>query len=179
MTNNFQKPRGTQDLYGLNLVKRDILINLLEQIARNYGFEKIVTPTFEHKKVFVRSLGETSDLVKKEFFELLSHNSKDQYVLRPENTASIVRLVANEKLLMKHSLPLRFFYYGSMFRYERPQAGRLREFSQFGIEVIGTNSFLDDIELIQFCQQIIKELNLSDHVELIINYLGDEQTKIV
>lgn len=122
--NQVQKPRGTKDCYGEEMLKYETIIELLSTLSKIYGYQQIITPTFEEKAVFVDSLGDSSEVVHKEFFELIGRNEQKQYVLRPENTASIIRTVNNDKLIDKLPLPIKFFYYGSMFRYERPQAGR-------------------------------------------------------
>lgn len=178
MNVKYQKPRGTIDLYDDSLRYREELIKILEKIAQTFCYQKVVTPIFETKNVFVRSLGSSSDLVNKEFFELVPKNNKDYYVLRPENTASIIRMVVEEKLIYKKKLPLKFYYHGSMFRYERPQNGRLREFYQFGLELIGSNHLHDDLDIILLTQQIIFELKLENFVTLKINYLGNLETKV-
>lgn len=171
------KPRGTNDWYGLAMLKMDYLVALLTKLSQAYGYQHVITPTFESKAVFIQSLGTTSEVVNKQFFHLLSLNKTHQYVLRPENTASIIRMVVNNQLIHKQPLPLKFYYHGPMFRYERPQTGRLREFFQYGIEIIGLHQITDQIEVLLFCQQLLAKLGLANNVRLKINYLADDQVK--
>lgn len=171
------KPRGTNDWYGLAMLKMDYLVALFTKLSQAYGYQHVITPTFESKAVFIQSLGTTSEVVNKQFFHLLSLNKTHQYVLRPENTASIIRMVVNNQLIHKQPLPLKFYYHGPMFRYERPQTGRLREFFQYGIEIIGLHQITDQIEVLLFCQQLLAKLGLANNVRLKINYLADDQVK--
>lgn len=177
MNHHWQKPRGTLDLFGDQWHDYDHLMRLMNQIASNFGYQQVVVPTFEHKQVFVRSLGDSSDVVNKEFFELVSRNEQHHFVLRPEFTASVMRLVANHKLLSTNPLPLNLFYCGPTFRYERPQAGRLREFYQFGIEKIGIHHTNDIVEIIWLAHTILARLKLLPYIQLKINYIGDYATK--
>ncbi|MDQ0514350.1 histidyl-tRNA synthetase [Mycoplasmoides fastidiosum] len=177
MNTNYVKPRGTLDLYGEEQSQHQFVIDKLVALANIYGFAKVSTPIYESSNVFNRSLGATSDLVQKEFFELKPRKENRNYVLRPEGTAPIMRMISNEKLLFKLPWPLKFYYHGPMFRYERPQAGRLRQFYQFGAEVVGAD-FFNFLEVIEFCQQIVDEWNLSGKVKLHINYLGNDETKL-
>lgn len=165
---NITKPRGTQDyIYELE-PGFDIVCQLCEMVAKLNGFYKIKTPMFENKELFVRTVGDTSDIVNKEFYEFKDKSDRDM-VLRPELTASVCRAVVENKLLHKMALPIRFFYIEPMFRYERPQSGRLRMFHQFGVEVISTNSFYDDVDLILLARSILAAFKYEDYIIKINN----------
>ncbi len=165
---NITKPRGTQDyIYELE-PGFDIVCQLCEMVAKLNGFYKIKTPMFENKELFVRTVGDTTDIVNKEFYEFKDKSDRDM-VLRPELTASVCRAVVENKLLHKMALPIRFFYIEPMFRYERPQSGRLRMFHQFGVEVISTNSFYDDVDLILLARSILAAFKYKDYIIKINN----------
>ena len=142
----YQKVKGTQDFYGENSKKMKYIENKVRNIITNYGFDEVVTPIFENTEVFVRSAGDTSDIVTKEMYTFLDKGERS-ITLRPEGTAAIVRCFVENKL---HSTPgiKKYYYFGPMFRYERPQAGRYREFHQFGVEVFGDSSPFLDAEVI-------------------------------
>lgn len=170
----YQSVRGTRDL--LPETK-----NIFRQIdetalatAQNYGFKEIETPIFEFSDVFHRSLGETSDAVSKETYTFVDRGG-DQLTLRPEGTAGVVRAFVSEGLAQH--IPLKYYYYGPMFRYERPQKGRYRQFYQLGVEVLGLESALADIECLDLAWSILKKLNLSERCILEINTLGDAESR--
>jgi histidyl-tRNA synthetase len=165
------RPRGTKDyIYELDPTF-DIICQICHDIAKNHGIYQIKTPIFEYKDLFVRTIGDDSDIVNKEFYEFNDKNDR-QMVLRPELTAPICRAIVENDLLKKMQKPIKFFYIEPMFRYERPQSGRLREFHQFGIECIGTSSYMDDVESLIFAYQIINSLGIK-HVTLSINNIGN------
>jgi histidyl-tRNA synthetase len=147
------------------------LQNLLFDIAKINGYQPIKTPIFEAAELFIRSIGQTSDIVKKEFYEFTDKSDR-KLVLRPENTASVIRCVVEEKILNKLPTPLRFCYFGPMFRYERPQSGRLREFNQFGVECIKSQNIYDDVDLIVFANSILTNLGIKNYV-ININNIGN------
>lgn len=168
------KPRGTKDILPDDAEKRFSLEVILRRIMINYDFKEIITPILENYDLFVRTVGSDSDIVNKEMFLVKNmksnENGETKIVLRPEATASIVRAINNSKLIMP--LPIKLFYYGSMFRYERPQAGRYRQFYQFGVESLGSNNYLIDIEIITLAITILKTLNLTNFT-LKINSIGN------
>ncbi|MFZ3229733.1 MAG: histidine--tRNA ligase [Pseudobdellovibrio sp.] len=170
----YQSVRGTRDL--LPNVKRTF--RAIEQIAYNtalnYGYGEIETPLFEFSDVFHRSLGETSDAVSKETYTFTDRGG-DSITLRPEGTAGVVRAFVSEGLAQL--IPLKLYYQGPMFRYERPQKGRYRQFSQLGVEVLGLESPLADVECLDLAWNIIKKLNLSERCILEINTLGDTESR--
>lgn len=165
---NITKPRGTLDyIYELDPAF-DIVSEVCRQVAKLNGYYQIKTPVFEHKELFVRTVGDTSDIVNKEFYEFKDKGDRDM-VLRPELTASVCRSVVENKLLHKMPLPIKFFYIEPMFRYERPQSGRLRCFHQFGIECIATNSYYDDVDMILIATSVFNAFGLKDYVIKINN----------
>lgn len=171
-----QKPRGTNDLYGDELLKTQEICRIIRQVFSSYGYSEMRTPIFEHLEVF--SENDSSLLgANKEFFHLKSRNSdQTEYVLRPENTASIARAIVENKLINHQvNYPLRYFYEGYYFRYERPQSGRFRQFTQLGIEKINSCDPEDDIENLLLVQDIQARLKLN--LILKINYLGDGEAK--
>lgn len=167
------KPRGTKDILPEDAEKRFSLEIILRKIMTNYNFKEIITPILENYDLFVRTVGNDSDIVNKEMFLVKNmksdENTEPKIVLRPEATASVVRTINDSKLLM--NLPIKLFYYGPMFRYERPQAGRYRQFYQFGVESLGSNNYLIDIEIITLAITILKTLNLTNFT-LKINSIG-------
>lgn len=172
---NITKPRGTQDyIYELE-PEFGIVCDVCQLLAKINGFYQIKTPIFEHKELFIRTVGDTSDIVNKEFYEFKDKSDRDM-CLRPELTASVCRAVVENKLLNKMALPIRMFYIEPMFRYERPQSGRLRMFHQFGVEVIGTNSYYDDVELIMLATTILQVFNLEDYI-IKINNICSSKTR--
>ncbi|AGM25022.1 histidine--tRNA ligase [Spiroplasma chrysopicola] len=166
-----QRPRGTEDIYYENAKELTALELILRNIASQYNFHEIRTPIFEGKDLFIRSIGAETDIVSKEMFELLDKKERE-FVLRPEGTVPTVRSIIENKLYGKYELPLKLFYIGSMFRYERPQHGRLRQFNQFGTEVVGVKSYLLDVEVILLGYNLLKLIGL-EQVTLKLNCLTD------
>lgn len=173
-----QPVRGTHDLLPEDERRHRAVSDCARKHAALYGFEAIATPIIEFKDVFVRSVGETSDIVSKEMFQVASPNAESDdaaMVLRPENTASVVRaLIGGNRL---QTLPQRVFYSGPMFRYERPQKGRLRQFHQIGVELIGAASPLADVEAILLAGDILNELLPNARLRLELNTLGDKASR--
>ncbi len=166
--------RGTHDLFGETLRRQRHVIESGRRLATRYAFEEIVTPIFEFTEVFARTLGETSDVVTKEMYTFEDRGG-DSITLRPENTASIVRAVVSAGLMQ--NLPVKFFYAGPMFRYERPQKGRLRQFHQIGVEILGAPEPRADVEVILLGRHILEELGIADRVTLELNTLGDLESR--
>ncbi len=165
---NLTKPRGTQDyIYALE-PEFDIVCEACKLIARLNGYYQIKTPTFEYKELFIRTVGDTSDIVNKEFYEFKDKGDRDM-VLRPELTASVCRAVVENKLLHRMSHPLKFFYIEPMYRYERPQSGRLRMFHQFGVECMATDSYYDDVDMILLATSILDAFGLTNYIIKINN----------
>lgn len=163
--------RGMQDLQGEKAILYQKIIAVCEKIAQNYGFAYFNAPHLELSSLFKRSVGESSDIVGKEMYEFTDKGG-NEVCLRPEGTAGIVRAYIEAKFDKMQSVK-RWFYHGSMFRYERPQKGRLREFHQFGVESFGVKSVFEDATLIFMVAQILAELEIS--ATLKINSLGCEK----
>ncbi len=166
-----KKPRGTIDYFGEEEATLENLRNLLLSEAKKYGCETVELPMFEESKLFHRTVGESSDIVTKETFDLAKKGDKD-YTLRPEFTASVSRMVIENKLYTNPDMPLRISYFGPVFRYERPQTGRLRQFNQFGVEFldgkIDLSSTLDAFLLsLRSAEKLLKH-----KVRAKINFLG-------
>ncbi|MEK0082009.1 histidine--tRNA ligase [Benzoatithermus flavus] len=166
--------RGTHDLLGEELLRHRHVAATGREIARRYGYGEIATPIFEFTEVFQRTLGETSDIVTKEMYTFEDRGG-DRLTLRPENTASVVRAVISGGLAQE--LPQKFFYYGPMFRYERPQKGRLRQFHQIGVELIGSSEPMADVEVIALGAHILEALGVLPQTVLELNTLGDRESR--
>ncbi|MDP3418072.1 histidine--tRNA ligase [Falsiroseomonas sp.] len=170
-----QPVRGTRDLIGEDFRAHHHVIQAARRVTALYGYEEWATPIFEATGVFARSLGETSDVVSKEMYSFEDRGG-DSITLRPENTAGICRaLVSNG--LTQSNLPRKVFYAGPMFRYERPQKGRYRQFHQIGAEVLGAAEPLADAEVIAAGWHILCDLGISEGVVLEINTLGDAESR--
>ncbi len=166
--------RGTYDQLPAVADRLDYITGKMKHVARLYGFGKISTPIFEYLNVFTHSLGDTSDIVTKEMFTFEDRHG-DRIALRPEGTAGVMRAMITNKLTQ--DLPQKLFYYGPMFRYERPQKGRSRQFHQLGTELIGDPSPQADIEVIAMGWDLLCALGLKDKVVLEINTLGDTASR--
>lgn len=163
-------PRGTQDITGAESYKWQFVENILISTSKLYGFKEMRTPTFEDMALFKRSVGDTTDVVQKEMYQVQAEKGKDLYGLKPEGTAGAVRAVI-EKGLLNEALPLKISYITPCFRHERPQAGRLREFHQFGIEMFGPQSPSADVEVISTAKNIFDMIGLKN-IQLYINSIG-------
>ncbi len=169
-----QPVRGTHDILGEDMRRHRAVAETARAAAALYGFAEIATPVFEFADVFKRSLGDTSDIVTKEMYAFTDKGG-EEIVLRPENTAGVARAVAS--LGLAQHVPLKFFYAGPMFRYERPQKGRLRQFHQIGIELIGVPEPQADIEVVATGVQILRRLGVWQDTRLEINTLGDAESR--
>ena len=163
-------PRGTKDIMPSDVNAWRYLEATVRKICAQYGYKEIRTPVFEHTELFQRGIGDTTDVVEKEMYTFTDRGNRS-ITLRPENTASAVRAYVEHKLSKEDTLATKFFYIGSMFRYDRPQAGRLREFHQFGVEALGVPGPNVDAEIILLAVQVLKELGLKD-LKLKINSVG-------
>lgn len=170
----YQKVKGTQDFTELDARKLRYLEKTVTDIIKNYGYSEIITPIFENTDVFVRGVGDESDIVSKEMYTFLDKGDRS-ITLRPEGTAAVVRSFLENKLYVNNPLT-KLYYFGPMFRYERPQAGRFRQFYQFGIEAFGDSSPLLDADVIMSAYQIFKGLGIRD-VKLKINSIGDFESR--
>ncbi len=163
-------PRGTQDVVPSDSYKWQFVERTALEAAALFGFREIRTPTFEQMELFQRGVGDTTDVVQKEMFEVKGQKGKDVFALKPEGTAGAVR-AALENGLLNDALPLKVCYITPCFRHERPQAGRLREFHQFGCEVFGAKSPAADVELISLVDHILKLFGVKG-IELSLNSIG-------
>ncbi|MGE5441776.1 MAG: histidine--tRNA ligase [Bacteroidota bacterium] len=166
--------RGTRDLLPEDSRRLRLVEERAFETARRYGYGEVATPIFEFTEVFARTLGDTSDVVTKEMYTFADRGG-DRLTLRPENTAGIVRAFVSNSLAAR--LPLRVFYRGPMFRYERPQKGRLRQFHQVGVELLGVADPLGDVEVIALAADVLDALGVGDRTVLEINTLGDGESR--
>jgi histidyl-tRNA synthetase len=171
---SLQPVRGTHDILPDASRAHRHVVETARRVAEGYGFGEISTPIFEFTEVFARTLGETSDIVTKEMYTFTDRGG-DEITLRPEGTAGIARALISGGLAQ--DLPLKFFYTGPMFRYERPQKGRLRQFHQFGVELLGIATAQADIEVIALAAHILDQLGALAKAKLEINTLGDRESR--
>jgi histidyl-tRNA synthetase len=155
------KQRGTEDIFGKYVKILSKIESVFLNVATLSGYSEIRTPMFEAVEVFSRSVGESSDIVKKEFYNFKDKGDRE-IALRPEGTASVIRAVIENKLLDKEPLPLKYCYSGPMFRYERPQSGRLRQFNQFGCEIIGAVPVYDDVDCLSLAVQLLESIQIKN-----------------
>ena len=170
----FKAQRGTTDILPKDQFIWNFVQNKCFEVAKSFGYRYIETPVFEDSRIFERTVGEDTDIVEKEMYSFVDKGGEN-ISLRPENTAGVCRAFI-ENGLYNDTLPSRLFYYGPMFRYERPQAGRFRQFHQFGVECIGDSSHDNDFEVIKLAWNILSNLEISD-IELNINSLGDKEDR--
>ncbi len=168
MAINIKRPNGTEDVLPKDIHKWHTVEKIARETAESFGFSEIRVPTFENTDLFLRSVGETTDVVQKEMYTVMAKETK--FTLRPEGTAGTIRAMLQNGLL-NEALPQRVFYILSCFRHERPQAGRLREFHQFGLEMAGSQSPAADAEVISLAKKILDRLEVKN-IELYINSIG-------
>lgn len=171
-----QPARGTQDLLPEAARRHRRVSETAREVAAQYGFAEIATPIFEFTEVFARPIGEHTDIVAKEMYTFTDRGG-EEVTLRPENTAGVVRAVLSNGLTQ--STPLKYFYSGPMFRYERPQKGRFRQFHQIGVELLGVAQPQADIEVIAAGRRILAALGIADRTVLELNTLGDPESRTV
>lgn len=171
-----QKPKGTQDILPGESAKWQYVENVIRNLFKQYHYDEIRTPMFEHYEVISRSVGDTTDIVIKEMYDF--HDKGDRHItLRPEGTAPVVRSYVENKLFAPEvQKPTKMYYIGSMFRYERPQAGRLREFHQVGVECFGSNNPTTDVETIAMGHHLFEDLGIKN-VKLHLNSLGSPESR--
>ncbi|NLT10020.1 MAG: histidine--tRNA ligase [Ruminococcus sp.] len=168
MAQNIKRPNGTEDVLPKDIHKWYTVEKIARETAESFGFSEIRIPTFENTDLFLRSVGETTDVVQKEMYTVKAKET--EFTLRPEGTAGTIRAMLQNGLL-NEALPQRVFYILSCFRHERPQAGRLREFHQFGLEMAGSQSPAADAEVISLAKTILDRLEIKN-IELYINSIG-------
>ena len=174
MSKGPQRIRGTQDIWGEESDRFNAVVEAFDRVRKLYAFQRIETPVFEATEVFARSIGETTDIVSKEMYTFPDRGG-DLLTLRPEFTAGICRAYLSEG--WQQHAPLKLATHGPVFRYERPQKGRFRQFHQLDAEIIGTDSPAADVELLGLADQLLRELGISDAVTLELNTLGDADTR--
>ncbi|MFI4955069.1 MAG: histidine--tRNA ligase, partial [Gammaproteobacteria bacterium] len=169
-----QALRGMNDIFSPNIVFWQTIENSVRELMQEYGYHEIRFPILESTALFQRGLGDTTDIVEKEMYTFLDRNG-ESLTLRPEGTAGCVRTVIQHGLL--HQLPQRLWYAGPMYRHERPQQGRYRQFYQVGVEVFGLTTPTSDVEIIAMAAQLWRKLGIFDSVKLQINSLGTPETR--
>jgi len=173
---NYQKLKGTVDILPVESEKWQIIEQQARGILNNYQFKEIRTPLFEQFDLFARGVGETSDIVSKEMYDF--NDKGDRHIaLRPEGTAGVVRAYVENKLYApEYHKPMKLYYLGQMFRYERPQSGRQRQFNQLGVEVFGSKNPAVDVETMALAMELFKSFDIKD-LKLVINSLGDTESR--
>ncbi|MGT2887876.1 histidine--tRNA ligase [Streptococcus didelphis] len=172
-----QKPKGTQDILPAQAAKWQYVENLARETFKQYRYGEIRTPMFEHYEVISRSVGDTTDIVTKEMYDFYDKGER-HITLRPEGTAPVVRSYVENKLFAPEvQKPVKMYYIGSMFRYERPQAGRLREFHQIGVECFGSANPSTDVETIAMAYHLFEKLGIKDII-LHLNTLGSPESRL-
>ncbi|GGA69176.1 histidine--tRNA ligase [Ornithinibacillus halotolerans] len=168
-------PRGTQDILPKEAKKWEYVENKIKGICEDFHFEEIRTPVFEHTEVFARGVGDTTDIVQKEMYTFEDRGGRS-LTLRPEGTASVTRAFVENKLYGDPNQPVKLYYFAQMFRYERPQQGRMRQLNQFGVEVLGSADPAVDAEVIDLAMTVYQKLGLTS-LKLVINSLGDTESR--
>ncbi|WP_066313837.1 histidine--tRNA ligase [Bacillus sp. FJAT-29814] len=168
-------PRGTQDILPGEVELWQLIETKARELCEKYQYKEIRTPIFEHTELFSRGVGDTTDIVQKEMYTFEDRGGRS-ITLRPEGTASTVRAFVEKKMFGYANQPVKLYYMGPMFRYERPQSGRFRQFVQFGIEALGSNDPAIDAEVISLAMNLYKGLGLTK-LKLIINSLGDKESR--
>ncbi len=168
-------PRGTQDILPGEVEKWQLIEAKARELCEKYQYQEIRTPIFEHTDLFSRGVGDSTDIVQKEMYTF-EDRGKRSITLRPEGTAAVVRSFVEKKMFGLANQPVKLYYMGPMFRYERPQAGRFRQFVQFGVEALGSNDPAIDAEVISLAMNLYKEMGLQK-LKLIINSLGDKDSR--
>ncbi len=169
------KPKGCHDIYGVEGKKWNYINNVIDLLMENYNYEFIRTPIFEETSLYHRGVGEGTDIVTKETYDFVDRGERSM-TLRPEGTAGVVRSYIENKMYGDASQPKKLYYNGTMYRYERPQSGRDRELTQFGVEVLGTDDPMSDAEVISIPVNLFKLLGLKE-IKVNINSLGDMESR--
>ncbi len=169
------KPKGCHDIYGIEAKKWQYVNKLIDSLMEKYDYTFIRTPIFESSEVFHRGMGDTTDVVTKETYDFVDRGDRNM-TLRPEGTAGIVRSYIENKMYGNMPNPVKLYYNGTMYRYERPQSGRDRELTQFGVELLGSDDPLSDAEVISIPVNLYKMLGLKE-IKVKINSLGDTESR--
>lgn len=169
------KPKGTKDIYGVEAKRWQYVSKVIDEVMEKYNYNFIRVPVFESSELFHRGVGETTDIVTKETYDFTDRGGRNM-TLRPEGTAGVARSFIENKMYGDNNQPIKFYYNCPMYRYERPQAGRYRELTQFGYELIGSDDPLADAEVISLAVNIYKILGLKG-IKVNINSLGDTESR--
>ena len=169
------KPKGCHDIYGIEAKKWQYVNKVIDDLMNRYNYDYIRTPIFESSEVFHRGVGETTDIVTKETYDFVDRGDRNM-TLRPEGTAGVVRSYIENKMYGNPTQPVKLYYNGTMYRYERPQSGRDRELTQFGVEVLGCDNPMIDAEVISVPVNLFKILGLQE-IKVNINSLGDKDSR--
>lgn len=172
---NMKAPRGTVDILPKEVKAWQYVEEKIKEICKRYNYKEIRTPMFEHTEVFQRGVGDTTDIVQKEMYTFLDRGERS-ITLRPEGTAGVARAFVENKLFGEVNQPVKLYYFAEMFRYERPQKGRMRQLNQFGIEALGSEDPAVDAEVIDLAMTVYRSLGLNS-LKLIINSLGDNESR--
>ncbi|MCM3396945.1 histidine--tRNA ligase [Oceanobacillus profundus] len=172
---SMKAPRGTVDILPKDAAKWQYAENKIKDVCGRFHFKEIRTPLFEHTEVFQRGVGDSTDIVQKEMYTFEDRGGRS-LTLRPEGTASVSRAFVENKLFGDPNQPVKLYYFAQMFRYERPQKGRMRQLNQFGVEVLGSADPAVDAEVIDLAMTVYKELGLTS-LKLVINSLGDKESR--
>ncbi len=170
------KPKGCYDIYGIDAKKWKYVEKIIDSVMEKYNYTYIRTPIFESSELFHRGIGETTDIVSKETYDFKDRGERD-ITLRPEGTAGVVRSYIENKMYGDATQPIKVYYNGTMYRYERPQSGRDRELTQFGVEVLGCNDPMVDAEVVSLAVNVYKILGLKG-IKVNINSLGDTESRL-
>ena len=169
-----QRPKGTLDIYDKDGSIYNFIYNCAQEIMDNYNFEFIKVPTFEDTSLFYRGVGEGTDIVNKETYDFIDKGDR-KMTLRPEFTAGVIRSYIENKMFANNMVK-KLWYFGSAFRYERPQSGRYREFTQFGVEVLGVRNAFMDAEVISLAYRFLSGLGITN-MKVKLNTLGDKESR--
>lgn len=172
---NLKAPRGTVDILPNDAKKWQYIEDKIKDVCARFHFEEVRTPLFEHTEVFQRGVGDSTDIVQKEMYTFEDRGGRS-LTLRPEGTASVVRAFVENKMFGNPIQPVKLYYFAQMFRYERPQKGRMRQLNQFGVEVLGSANPAVDAEVIDLAMTCYQELGLTS-LKLVINSLGDRESR--
>src|SRR5690625_920899 len=168
---NMRAPRGTVDILPEESKKWQYVESLIRDMCNRYNYEEIRTPMFEHTEVFQRGVGDTTDIVQKEMYTFEDRGGRS-LTLRPEGTAPVVRAFVENKMHGDPNQPVKLYYFAQMFRYERPQKGRMRQLNQFGVEAMGSADQATDAEVIDLAMTCYQDIGLKS-LKLVISSLGD------
>ncbi len=171
----YARPKGTKDLFKEEIEKWQNVENTIRNVCRTYNISEVRTPVFENTELFTRSVGDETDIVNKEMYTFEDRGGRSM-TLRPENTAGVVRAFIENGMSSMPS-PVKLWYTSNVYRYEKMQKGRYREFNQFGVEIFGSEKYLADVEAISIAIELFKKLGIEEEVTLNINSIGCKECR--